>query len=305
MSYQANHDVLTDLPNQRLLPQYIESAMNAVKNSQDTFAIVCFSLNRMEIINDSLGLQAGDSIIQHVTSRLNDFVLQATKEKGEKTHYIVTLSRKDTFNIVLFPLQIDEAEPKIKALFSILDEPFYLEKRGVKLTASIGVSIYRKDGEDIQLLLINADAAMLKAKQFGGNCLEFYRTEINAEVPKQLQLETDLHSALKNNEFEVYYQPLIDLKTSQISGMEALLRWKHPQQGFVSPVTFIPLAEETGLIVPIGEWVLRKKPCTQTRLWHQMGFSSLKVAVNLAEKQLRQENFIGTIESRILTMTDF
>jgi diguanylate cyclase (GGDEF)-like protein len=303
VSYQANHDVLTDLPNQRLLPQYMESAINAVKGSQETFAIVCFSLNRMEIINDSLGLQAGDSIIQHVTNRLNDFVLQKTKIKDEKTRYIVTLSRKDTFNILLVPLQLDEAENKIKGLFSILDEPFYLEKRGVKLTASIGVSIYRKDSEDIQALLTNADAAMLKAKQFGGNCLEFYRAEINAQVPKQLQLETDLHSALKNNEFEVYYQPLIDLKTNQISGMEALLRWKHPQQGFISPVNFIPLAEETGLIVPMGEWILREA-CAQTRTWHQMGFSSLKVAVNLAEKQLRQGNLIETID-RILTMTDF
>ncbi len=303
VSYQANHDLLTDLPNQRLLPQYIESAMNTVKNSKDTFAVVCFSLNRMEIINDSLGLQVGDSIIQHVTGRLNDFALQAAKRKNEKTRYIITISRKDTFNILIVPLLADEAENKIKSLFSVLDEPFYLEKRGVKLTASMGVSIYRKDSEDIQALLTNADAAMLKAKQFGGNCVEFYRAEINAQVPKQLQLETDLHSALKNNEFEVYYQPLIDLKTNVISGMEALLRWKHPQQGFISPVNFIPLAEETGLIVPIGEWVLREA-CTQTRLWHQMGFSSLKVAVNLAEKQLRQPNFIGTID-RILTMTDF
>lgn len=135
-----------------------------------------------------------------------------------------------------------------------------------------------------------------------GNCLEFYRAEINSQVPKQLQLETDLHAALKNNEFEVYYQPLIDLKVNQIAGMEALLRWKHPQQGYISPVNFIPLAEETGLIVPIGDWVLRQA-CAQTRVWHQMGFTSLKVAVNLAEKQLRQKNFIDTID-RILTMTE-
>lgn len=303
VSYQANHDLLTDLPNQRLLPQFMESTIKAVKNTPNTFAVVCFSLNRMEIINDSLGLQAGDAIIQHVANRLNDFAALASKSKDEKTRYLITMSRKDTFNILISPLDADEAESKIKSLFSILDEPFYLEQRGVKLTASIGVSLYRKDGEDIQVLLTNADAAMLKAKQFGGNCVEFYRAEINAQVPKQLQLETDLHSALKNNEFEVYYQPLIDLKVNQISGMEALLRWKHPQQGYISPVNFIPLAEETGLIVPIGEWVLREA-CTQTRKWHQMGFSSLKVAVNLAEKQLREKNFVGTID-RILTMTDF
>jgi diguanylate cyclase (GGDEF)-like protein len=302
VSYQANHDLLTQLPNQRLLPQYIESAINAVKNSQETFAIVCFSLNRMEIINDSLGLQAGDAIIQSVTHRLNTFAAQSAKTKEEKTRYIMTISRKDTFNIVVSPLVIEEAEAKIKALFSVLDEPFYLEKRRVKLTASLGISLYRKDGEDMQALLINADAAMLKAKQAGSNRLEFYRAEINAQLPKQLQLETDLHAAIKNNEFEVYYQPLIDLKINQISGMEALIRWKHPQQGFISPINFIPLAEETGLIVPMGEWVLREA-CAQTRLWHQMGFSSLKVAVNLAEKQLRQENLLDIIDT-ILTTTD-
>lgn len=299
VSYQANHDLLTDLPNQRLLPQYVEAAINAVKNTTDTVAIVCFSLNRMEIINDSLGLQAGDSIIQHVAARLNEFALQANKNNNE-IHYILTMSRKDTFNMVVSPIKPNEAEAKIKPLFSILDEPFYLEKRGVKLTASIGVSIYRKDGEDIQALLVNADAAMLKAKQFGGNCIEFYRTEINAQVPKQLQLETDLHSALKNHEFEVFYQPLIDIKTNQISGMEALLRWKHPQQGFISPVNFIPLAEETGLIVPIGEWILRQA-CAQTHAWHEMGFSSLKVAVNLAEKQLRQRNLMDIIDNALAT----
>ncbi len=303
VSYQANHDLLTDLPNQRLLPQYMESAIESVKNSEDTFAIVCFSLNRMEIINDSLGLHAGDLLIQHVTNRLNALASRIAKEKSQRARYVITISRKDAFNIIVTPLNTDEAESKIKLLFSVLDEPFYLDKRGVKLTASIGVSVYRKDSEEIQALLSNADAAMLKAKQFGGNRLEFYRAEITAQLPKQLQLETDLHAALKNNEFEVYYQPLIDLKVNQIAGMEALLRWKHPQQGYISPVNFIPLAEETGLIVPIGEWVLREA-CAQTRVWHQMGFSSLKVAVNLAEKQLRQERFVDTID-RILVMTGF
>ncbi|MCD6039827.1 MAG: cph2 6 [Gammaproteobacteria bacterium] len=295
VSYQANHDLLTDLPNQRLLPQYIESAISSVKNFGGTFAVVCFSLNRMEIINDSLGLQAGDLIIQSVASRLNEFIAQLTKSKDQKTRYIVTMSRKDIFNIVIFPLNIEKEEDKIKSFFSVLDEPFYLEKRGVKLTASIGVSFYPKDGENVQALLGNADSAMLKAKQAGGNRIEFYRKEINSQLPKQLQLEIDLHAALKNKEFEVYYQPLIDVNQNQIAGMEALIRWKHPRQGFISPIHFIPLAEETGLIVPIGEWILREA-CAQTRIWHQMGFPFLKVAVNLAEKQLRQDHFLWIID---------
>ncbi len=294
VSYQANHDLLTNLPNQRLLPQYIESAIQAVKNTQNTFAVVCFSLNRMEMINDSLGHQAGNAIIQAVSKRLSTFATQAAlKEEGPR--YIVTISRQDTFNVLLVPLKIEEAEDHIRALFSVLDDPIYLEKQGVKMTASMGVSLYGKDGEDTSSLLINADAAMFRGKQFGGNRLEFYRAEINAEMPKQLELETDLHSAIENKQLQVFYQPLVNLKTGEVSGMEALLRWPHPTRGFISPINFIPLAEETGLIVPIGEWVLREA-CLQTKKWHDMGFSKLKVAVNLAEKQLRQEDLIPIIE---------
>jgi diguanylate cyclase (GGDEF)-like protein len=293
VSYQANHDLLTNLPNQRLLPQYIDVAINAVKGTPNTFALVCFSLNRMEMINDSLGHQAGDSIIQSVAVRLNALTQRA---KNEITQIVLTISRKDTFNILLVPAHAEDIDKKVKELFSVLDDPFYLEKQGVKITASAGISIYGKDGEDSAALLINADAAMFRAKQFGGNRLEFYRTEINAQTPNQLELETDLHVALEHNQLEVYYQPLVDLKTGKVSGMEALLRWKHPTRGFISPAHFIPIAEETGLIVPIGEWVL-KEACTQTLKWHNMGFSWLKVAVNLAEKQLREANLISTIEN--------
>lgn len=291
VSYQANHDSLTGLPNQRLLAQYMDSAIQLAKKTQETFAFICFSLNRLEIINDSLGHEAGDIIIQSVTKRLSTF---ATLQKP--LNYIITLSRKDTFNILLTSIQQSDIEVEINKLFSVLDEPFYLENRGVKVTASIGVSLYPKDGSDMQTLLINADAAMLKAKQFGSNRLEFYRSEINAQLPKRLELESELHIALTKNQFDVFYQPLIDLSTNSISGMEALIRWKHPERGYISPGNFIPLAEETGLIVPIGEWVMREA-CKQTLKWHEMGFNNLKVAVNLAEKQLRQENFIATIQN--------
>lgn len=300
VSYQANHDLLTDLPNQRLLPQYIESAINVVKDTQNTFALICFSLNRMEMIYDSFGHQAGDSIIKMVANRLNTLSAALSKVK-DKIQYIITISRKDTFNVLIAPLKLEEAEDKVKLLFSVLEELFYLKQQGVKVTASIGVSIYGKDGTDASSLLIAADAAMLQAKQFGGNRTEFYRTEINEQLPKQLELENDLHIALKNNQLQLYYQPLIDLKTDQICGMEALLRWPHPVHGFISPMRFIPIAEETGLIVPIGEWVLQEA-CAQVQIWHQMGYPSLKVAVNLAEKQLRQKNLIDTIK-RVLTIT--
>lgn len=297
VSYQANHDLLTDLPNQRLLSQFIDAAIIAANESKQTFALICFSLNRMEMVYDSMGHEAGDAIIKNVANRLRALAAEQTKNKDE-SQYVITISRKDTFNILLVPIKPEDVDNKVKRIFSILEEPVFIDQQGVKVTASIGVSLYGKDGNDASSLLIAADAAMLQAKQSGGNRMELYRAEINEQLPKQLELENDLHLALKNNQLQLHYQPLIDVKTGRCSGMEALLRWNHPTQGFISPMRFIPIAEETGLIVPIGEWVLQEA-CRQTQQWHQKGFTWLRVAVNLAEKQLRQKNLIETIQ-RIL-----
>ena len=301
VSYQANHDLLTDLPNQRLLPQYVEAAINNVKKTNTSFALVCFSLNRMEVINDSLGHQAGDSLILALTNRFRTLALQLSRMPNEAQ--IILLISKDIFTILMIPLQMEGAENALKKLFSVLDEPFYLPDRTMTLTASVGVSFYPKDGEQTETLLGNADAAMLKAKQFGGNRFEFYKAEINAQLPKRLALENDLHEAINQNQFQVYYQPLIDLKARKIAGSEALIRWIHPVHGFIPPINFIPLAEETGLIVPIGAWVL-EEACRQTRVWQKMGFKDLKVAVNVSGKQLTHDNFIKRIHY-VLKQTDF
>lgn len=294
VSYQANHDVLTNLPNQRLTPQFIESAIETVKGTENTLAVLSFSLNRMEMINDSLGHDAGDSIIKNAASRLTT-LSKNWRQSKEALECVITISRKDTFHIILLPLKKEHIESNVKKIFTILDEPFYLKDQGVKVTASMGVSIYGQDGQDAPTLMSNADAAMLIAKQYGGERLEFYRSEINSQTPKKLELETDLHRAIENGEFEAHYQPLVNTKTGVISGMEALIRWRHPTNGMISPGRFIPLAEETGLIVPIGEWIM-EEACRQTKMWHDMGFKNLKVAVNLAEKQLRTGNFIQVVE---------
>ncbi len=302
VSYQANHDLLTGLPNQRLLPQMIDQAIKQSSDTHECFAFICFSLNRMEMINDSLGHHAGDLIIQHTAKRFNALITQMNKAK-EQTRYVVTISRKDTFNILAFPVKENEIEMHVKRLLAVLDEPFYLDQKGVKITASVGVSLYPRDTQDAESLLINADAAMLQAKQYGGEKIEFYRSEVHTHTPKQLELETDLHMALKDAQLQVYYQPLVDLKRGKIVGSEALLRWLHPVHGLISPANFIPLAEETGIIVPIGAWVLQEA-CKQTRIWQKMGFTSLKVAVNIAEKQLRQAGLFETVQ-HILKATDY
>lgn len=292
VSYQANHDLLTRLPNQRMLPQYLDAAITQAKATRKGFVLVCFSLNRLEMINDSLGHHAGNSIIQSVAGRLSALSSVLTEtEPGMQC--ILSISRTDTFNIIITPVNPQQAAEKIKILFSVLDEPFYLQNRGVKMTASIGVSVYPSDGDDSHSLLINADSAMLQAKQFGGNRMEFYRKEINAQLPKQIELESDLHAALENNQLQVYYQPLVDITSGRVVGSEALLRWPHPVHGFISPANFIPLAEETGLIIPIGAWVMQEA-CRQTREWQKMGFD-LTIAVNLSEKQLREEAILDTI----------
>lgn len=294
VSYQANHDPLTDLPNQRLLIQFIGELIKLSKENNEYFAVVCFSPNRLTIINDSLGHQAGDLILQAIANRLRAL---ADKYKNIKDQpvYKVTISRQDTFVILLAPIKPNQIQFHIQQIFSVLTDPFYLEKQGIIMTASIGVSIFSQDGTEVQTLLTNADAAMLKAKQFGGNRFELYRAEITASLPQQVELENDLYNALKKNEFTVYYQPLVSVKDGSIIGSEALIRWQHPTQGFISPAKFIPLAEETGLIVPLGEWIL-DQACKQTKAWHDIGFSTVKVAVNVAERQLREGNIIPIIK---------
>lgn len=302
VSYQANHDLLTDLPNERLLPQFFESATRFVKNTEDVFALVCFSLNRLEIITDTLGPESSNIIIQSVANRLKLLAKQEAKPPNN-TNFIITISRKDTFNIIIVPLKSNEVENRIKLLFSVLDDLFYLENQAIKMTSSIGISIYPNDGVDIHSLIVKADSAMLQAKQFGNNRYEFFKTEIHEPLPKLIEMENALYEALKHQQFQLYYQPIVDIRSGTLSGMEALLRWLHPIHGFISPINFIHIAEDTGIIIQIGEWVL-KEACTQTKLWHDMGFSTLKVAVNFAEKQIRSGSIINMIR-HVLDKTGF
>lgn len=295
-THQANHDLLTDLPNQRLLAKHIKKNIANVKSTKENFALVSFGINRLEMFNNSLGYLASDLIINSIAKRLQAQLLELNQL--DKKERIVTRPRPDAFVILISPITLADINQEVNQLFLTLNKPFHLENRESRLTGSAGVTIFPKDSNDAEKLLSNTYAAMFEAKSKGGNQIAFYKEAMTSNTPHLLEIENDLNNALLKKEFTVYYQPLIDLQNRKICGVEALIRWKHPTRGFVSPIDFIPVAEETGLILPIGEWVLNEA-LYQTKAWHQKGFNELKVAVNLAPKQLRQGNLIETIDNAL------
>ncbi len=302
VTYQSTHDLLTDLPNQRLLIKYIELAINTSSRNHHLFAIASLSINELEKINDVLGYTTGEAMIKTVTNRFNQRfnakidTLGDDKLKLRKT--VVTLSRKDTFIILMYPILPEEIRMRGEKLFSVLSKPIDVGNQAITLSASVGICLYPTDGRDINSLLMHADAAMLKAKQHGGNHLHIYEAGINADFSRQLQVENHLHSALKKQELTLVYQPFIDANTHRIRGVETLIRWCNPALGNISPLEFIPIANASGLIIPIGEWILRTA-CEQVREWHKQGYKGLPISVNLSSKQLVDKNIMQMI-ARIL-----
>jgi diguanylate cyclase (GGDEF)-like protein len=299
VTYQASHDLLTDLPNQRSMLAFLQRAIVAAKKDGSQFAVFFFSLNEIEKINDGLGYQVSDYVIQIIAQRFQKVFSGTSKLIVPVTRYTVTISRKDIFVLLLNPLVSQEEVEYGDLFFSILEEPVDAMGQPVKLTASVGVSIFPVDGEEAASLLMNAEAAMLKAKKLGGNNICVYKPDKNVSIPNELEKERNLHNAVRNNEFILQYQPFISLKTGKIIGAEALVRWNSPVLGFVSPDDFISLAEANGIIIPLGEWVLRNT-CLQAKSWYDAGFP-VKVAVNLSAKQLLRKNIIDLIQEILLT----
>lgn len=295
-THQANHDLLTDLPNQRLLVKYIDDIISKIKTTGENFALISFGINRLEMFNNSLGYLASDLIINSVSKRLEAQLLELNKL--DQSQRIVTRPRSDAFVILIFPIKPEDIDKEISQLFLTLNKPFHVGDKESRLTGSAGITIFPRDCKEPEKLLSNTYAAMFEARAKGGNQIAFYKTTMTSNTPHLLEIENDLNNALLRKEFQVYYQPLVDLQSQTICGMEALIRWNHPERGFISPVDFIPVAEETGLILPIGEWVLNEA-LIQTKAWHQQGFNGLRVAVNLAPKQLRQGNLIEMIDNAI------
>ncbi len=283
----AQHDVLTGLPNRILLEDRIEQSFLQSTRRDLRVALLFIDLDRFKLINDSLGHSVGDELLAAVAKRLQACV------RAEDT---VARQGGDEFVIVVPDIgQPEDAAQIAQQVVVAMSAPFRVRDYELHVTPSIGISIYPHDGENVQTLMKNADTAMYDAKHSGGNAYHFYAARMNESAFERLVMENDLRRALERNEFVLHYQPQVEIATGRLVGVEALLRWRHPERGLVAPGTFIPLAEETGLIVPIGAWVLREA-CRQGIAWRRAGAPDFRMAVNISSRQFWRGNLLETLE---------
>lgn len=291
--YQALYDSLTGLPNRFLLRERISHEISHAKHTNMKLAVMYLDLDRFKLINDTLGHDVGDKLLQEVAKRYENS-LNSTD----------TLARigGDEFIILLPEVVREENVAKLaNRLLEVTREPFIIGPHEFYISVSIGITIYPEDGETAETLMTNADVAMYRAKENGKNSFQIYTSALNEKALERLALENSLRRAIEYQEFTIYYQPKVNTLTEQVVGMEALIRWQHPNWGLVPPQKFIPLAEETGLIIPIGEWVLRTA-CAQTKALQNAGFPPLTVAVNLSPIQFELQD-LSKIVSQILEET--
>lgn len=286
LRHLATHDVLTGLPNRVLLDDRISQALTHAHRDKTSFAVLLCDLDRFKLVNDSLGHGAGDHLLQQVARRLTEVIRD-----------VDTVARLggDDFVIVLSPgATRQDAVAVAHRIIEAMQPVVEIAGITIHTSASIGIAFYPDDGVTVEALVAHADAAMFAAKHRGRNNVQCYAAGMEAGTHDKVRLESDLHAALARGEFELYYQPKVDTMSGYFYSAEALIRWRHPERGLVSPAAFIPLAEECGLIGPIGEWVLREA-CRQGRAWQLAGLPSLRIAVNVAAAQFRSGNLVETI----------
>ncbi|MDC4204275.1 MAG: EAL domain-containing protein [Candidatus Manganitrophus sp.] len=286
LNHLTNFDLLTNLPNRLLFRDRLGLAISRAPWHKRSVGVLLFDLDRFKVVNETLGQAMGDFLLKAVSERLS-----ATVREGD------TVARlgDDMFGLILDDLaQPADSFRVSQKILDSLGKPFQIKGQEIFVSASIGIAIFPNDGDEIDLLMKHADTAMYRAKEQGGNNYQLYAPAMNQHATKRLALENNLRRALEREEFLLYYQPKVDLTTGQIVGMEALIRWKSPEAGMVSPAKFIPLAEETGLIVPMGEWILRTA-CAQNKAWQKQGLPPVRMGVNLSARQLQRQNLIGTI----------
>jgi diguanylate cyclase (GGDEF)-like protein len=284
------YDRLTNLPNQLLLRERFDESL-AQKGLSQAPSIVIVAIDRFYRVVESLGYAWGDRLIQNVAHRLISCVdFGDTVARLNTDQFAIILASENQQSLEL----TEQASQVAQRIIERLSKPINLDQHKISLSASIGIALSPKDGEDIDELMQHAEAALSYAKQMGGNQFQFYSSNIQAVSVELLNLETNLRYALESSQFQIYYQPQVDLISGRIIGAEALIRWMHPEQGFISPGQFIPLAEQNGLIVPIGEWVLQTA-CQQLKKWQDAGLPPLRIAVNLSARQFNQPDLIDKI----------
>ncbi|MBC3806498.1 EAL domain-containing protein [Undibacterium seohonense] len=289
IQYLAHYDVLTGLPNRVLLEEQAQLAIKSARRKGSPLSLMFFDLDHFKNINDSLGHSTGDALLVELSRRLRDVLREDD---------VVSRLGGDEFILLLSGVDETGAERVAEKLLHTVSQSYQLGQYDLNISTSIGIAVYPEDGEDLETLLRNADTAMYRAKQDGRGIYRFFTPEMQARSGRHLELVNALRYALERNQLHVVYQPQMSLITGKIIGSEALLRWTHPELGSISPAEFIPVAEETGLILAIGEWVLRSA-VSQTKAWHEQGWADLSIAVNLSAIQFRHTDLPGTV-SRIL-----
>ena len=291
IEYLASHDSLTGLPNRETFNQLLHFAIQAARRYDRQFAVLFIDLDRFKIINDSLGHEAGDALLVEVANRLRNSL---------RASDIVARLGGDEFVVILeHTAERGDIEALTRQLLWAVSQPMQLSGHECHITTSIGIAMFPADGADVHTLTKNADMAMYLAKEDGKNDFRFFTKEVRMQSIERLTLENCLRHALARDQFSLHYQPKVDLGTGQITGVEALLRWTHPEHGMLPPAQFIPLAEETGLIVPIGRWVLREA-CAQNMEWQRCGLRPVSVAVNLSPRQFTDDNLLHDIDEALL-----
>jgi diguanylate cyclase (GGDEF)-like protein/PAS domain S-box-containing protein len=291
MAHSAQHDFLTGLPNRMLLADRLTQAMAIANRSHDKVAVLFLDLDGFKHVNDSLGHSLGDKLLKTMGVRL-----QAAVRKSD------TVSRHggDEFVILLSSIQRSEdAVNRVKDVIAKVNLPYSIDGHDLHLSVSIGISIYPDDSDSAEELIQDADNAMYHAKEQGSNNYRFFQDIMNVQAVRRQYLETGLHRALERHEFLLHYQPKVNLNSGQIVGVEALLRWRHPERGLIPPVEFIPLAESSGLIAPIGRWVLREA-CRQAREWRGAGLPHIGMAVNISAVEFRDKDFLANLQSTLV-----
>ncbi len=292
LEHQANYDALTGLPNRNLLHDRLRQSVYAQRHERN-IAVVFIDLDHFKFVNDSLGHSTGDKLLKCMADRLRGMLRDGdTVARLGGDEFVLILNDQSNEEVIFRALQRITVK---------VAEPIEIDGKELVVTCSAGISLYPQDGPDVDTLLKNADAAMYRAKEHGRNNFQFYTSEMNERVNERLALENALRRAIERKELLLHYQQRVDLKTGAIVGAEALVRWRHPEWGLVRPARFIPLAEETGLIVQIGEFVLREA-CRQVRAWLDQGLKAGVVSVNLSARQFRQEGLVRLV-SRVLEET--